>query len=318
MDYKKLSEEIKQKFSKHLESPEIVDFIKSMKSTNEDSGTFEVVITTENIDRYDEIIKADGWELDNYMKNPVVLWGHDHYAMPIGLCTSIEKVDSKLVAKGKFAPTEMGQSIRRLYDLGIVRATSVGFIEKERTGNVITKAELLEFSFVSVPANPMCLSTMQKSGVSINEMITKGIVFFKEVSEEETKDDPESIEVKEEEEVVEDKEPTTEEIEKTEEAEDTEETVDDEIIEEAKGMTKKEVIEKIKELKTIVLALEGLVEEAPEREETTEDDEDAIVDETPEEKSFRLFNESRRFMQLASTALSESLAETRRVINPKK
>ena len=93
-------------------------------------GVFEVIITTEDTDRMGEVIQLDGWDLKNYMKNPVVLWGHDHYKMPIGICTSIERTATGLLARGKFAPGEEGQEVRQLYDLGIVRATSVGFIEK--------------------------------------------------------------------------------------------------------------------------------------------------------------------------------------------
>ncbi len=65
------------------------------------------------------------------------------------MATSIERRDGKLIAKGKFAPHQFAQDIRKSYDAGIIRATSVGFIEKEREGNFITKAELIEFSFVS-------------------------------------------------------------------------------------------------------------------------------------------------------------------------
>lgn len=159
----------------------------TIKSADTDTGTFEVIITTENLDRYQEVISIDGWELDHYLNNPVVLWGHDHSKL-IGVCTSLTKRDGKLVAKGKFAPTEEGQEKRKLYEQGFLKATSVGFIEKEREGNLITKAELLEFSFVSVPANPYALSLAIKTERSIDELVTKGIFTIQEekgaVSEE--------------------------------------------------------------------------------------------------------------------------------------
>jgi len=36
-----------------------------------------------NIEKFDTI-KQDGWKLDNFRNNPVILWGHDKYCLPIG------------------------------------------------------------------------------------------------------------------------------------------------------------------------------------------------------------------------------------------
>lgn len=180
----KFTTEAGNKLRSIFEGAEFKSLVEStQKSTDSDTGTFEVIITTENLDRYQEVISIDGWELDHYLNNPVVLWGHDHSKL-IGVCTSLTKRDGKLVAKGKFAPTEEGQEKRKLYEQGFLKATSVGFIEKEREGNLITKAELLEFSFVSVPANPYALSLAIKNERSIDELVTKGILTLKEVEVE--------------------------------------------------------------------------------------------------------------------------------------
>lgn len=177
---KKISEELAKQLCERFAAPEVKDVVAATeKATDDDTGTFEVVITTENLDRYQEVISLDGWETDHYMANPVVLWGHDHGGLPIGITTGISISDGKMVARGKFAPASanpFAQQVRKLYDLGMMRATSVGFLEKEREGNLITKAELLEFSFVSIPANPYALSTLVKHDLSVNELVTKGIV----------------------------------------------------------------------------------------------------------------------------------------------
>jgi HK97 family phage prohead protease len=245
------------------------------KAADATSGTFEVVITTENLDRYNEVIKLDGWELEHYMKNPVVLWGHDHHLLPIGVCTSISVVDGKMIAKGKFATHEHAQEIRKLYDLGIVKATSVGFIEKEREGNLITKAELIEFSFVSVPANPYALSLAMKEALSINDLVTRGIF------EIQTKDnDPEDEEV--------------------------EETPAEPVVEE-KDFKTKAVRPIIDSLKAALIALEALDVEEPERKE----DEPIVADETAEEKQYREFMEGKKTLQDAATLLGDVLATVR-------
>ena len=128
-------------------------------------GEFEVVASTAGVDRDGEIIKIEAWDTDNFMKNPVVLFGHDYWSLPIGVVTSLEVKGDQLIAKGIFAKTEAAQEIRRLYDDGILKAVSVGFIVKNREGYIITEAELLELSFVPVPANAdaLSLSKMKKT-----------------------------------------------------------------------------------------------------------------------------------------------------------
>jgi HK97 family phage prohead protease len=251
----------------------------TQKSTDSDTGTFEVIITTENLDRYQEVISIDGWELDHYLNNPVVLWGHDHSKL-IGVCTTLAKRDGKLVAKGKFAPTEEGQEKRKLYEQGFLKATSVGFIEKEREGNLITKAELLEFSFVSVPANPYALSLAIKTERSIDELVTKGIFTIKEVEEE--------------------AEPIVEEPTETETPETPAETP--ELTDDQKALADlitKQVLAGLKDSS----ALEDTTSD-PERtgDETVED-----VEEDPAVKEFAL----RKAIQQADTILGEVLAELR-------
>ena len=141
-------------------------------------GTFEVIATNEAVDRDGEVLKVSGWSFVNFMKNPILLFGHNYWEMEtiIGAVTEIEIVDGNVVARGVFARTEEGQIARQLYDDGILKTVSVGFIPLERQGNVITKAELLELSFVPVPSNPQALS-LQKS-------LEKKMLFLKTVVSE--------------------------------------------------------------------------------------------------------------------------------------
>ena len=176
---KKLTDEVKAHVVASLATKEWQDFFAKVKAAG-DSGSFEVIISTADIDRSGESIVQNGIDLANYKTNPIVLWAHDYYALPIGVADSVEMVEGKLVAKGRFAPEEanpFAQQVRRLYDAGIVRATSVGFIVKEMNGNVITKSELLEFSFVPVPANPYALSMRQAKelGLDLGMLVAKGI-----------------------------------------------------------------------------------------------------------------------------------------------
>ena len=63
--------------------------------------------------------------------------------------------------------------MRQLYDEWVLKTVSVGFIPKERDVNnssIITRAELLELSFVPVPCNPNALSLWKEI---VDDMIDK-------------------------------------------------------------------------------------------------------------------------------------------------
>lgn len=180
----KLGADVRDALIKSIASKAVAELItKTTSASDGDSGSFKVVVSTDDVDRQGETVLQSGWDLSFYKQNPVVLWAHDYSSMPIGICTSIYLENGKLTAEGKFAPAEanpFAQQVRRLYDLGMVRATSVGFIPlefDESQRGTITKAELLEFSFVPVPANPHALTTNQVRTLKIDMALlkTKGI-----------------------------------------------------------------------------------------------------------------------------------------------
>lgn len=177
--FKKLTEEIKSAIAKAFASDEVKQLVEKTKAAD-DSGMFKVIISTEDVDRQGESIKQDGWDLKNYMNNPVVLWGHSYFDLPIGVAEKVFVDGKTLIAEGRFASADanpFAQQVRKLYDAGIVRTTSVGFIAKQMEGNIITEAELLEFSFVPVPANPnaLSLSQMKELGIDFELFKSKGI-----------------------------------------------------------------------------------------------------------------------------------------------
>jgi len=182
--FKKLTEDIKAKLAEAFSKKEFQEAVAETKAAT-DSGTFEVVVSTSDRDRQGDIVMQDGWVLDNYKSNPVVLWAHDYWQLPVGVCDEIKVIDGKLVAKGRFAEHEFAQEVRKLHEAGMLPATSVGFIPLETEGNVILRAELLEFSFVPVPANPMALSLAQEKQINLDFAFAKGIM-TKEVEATET------------------------------------------------------------------------------------------------------------------------------------
>ena len=133
------------------------------KMDNMENWTFKVVASDETVDRVGESIKVDGRDLKNYLKNPIILFGHKYSDMDdvVWKATKIYVENNALIVEWVFAWTKSWQQLRQLYEEWILKTVSVWFIVKERDANdkkIITKAELLELSFVPVPCNPNALS----------------------------------------------------------------------------------------------------------------------------------------------------------------
>lgn len=190
--FKMLTQDIKVKILELMADTKAA--IAKAQESGEDLGRFEVIISTADQDRAGEIIELSAWDLSLYKMNPVVLWAHDYAQLPIGAADTVEVKDGNLVATGTFAPHEFAQTVRRLYDLKMLRATSVGLIPRKMVGNKITEAELLEFSFVPVPANPYALSLAKSALISEDALITKGFMLKAEVEPAPVEPQPEKIE----------------------------------------------------------------------------------------------------------------------------
>jgi hypothetical protein len=72
------------------------------------------VLSTDDVDRHGDIISADGWVLDSYRANPVLLWVHDHRQPAIGRAAKMWTEPHRLLANMEFAPTEFAQEIASL------------------------------------------------------------------------------------------------------------------------------------------------------------------------------------------------------------
>lgn len=136
----------------------------SARVTKADGQRTTAVVSDSTTDRMGDRVDPDGWMLDNYRKNPVVLWSHSYEILPVGKCESIAVVDGKLVATTRWEDHPQAQQIAKLYATGTLSSFSVGFKPhaykpiKNASGDVtgihFTRVELLEYSAVAVPANP--------------------------------------------------------------------------------------------------------------------------------------------------------------------
>jgi len=142
------------------------------------------------VDRGKDLIGKKAWNVENYKKNPIMLFNHDH-SKPIGKMLSVEAKDEGLYIKGRISNSK-DPEISRIRDLvkeGILNSLSVGIMvsdEEQKDGvNVIKSVELHECSVVAVPMNQdsqftVSAKSMKGSLLDTLELIT-GAVGFKDV-----------------------------------------------------------------------------------------------------------------------------------------
>lgn len=156
---------------------------KDISVSTEDIGERSVLFTIskEVVDRDGDILRANGVDFSNYMKNPVFLSFHNSREFPLGKVTRFWVEGNEVKAIVYFPtleelstdPNNVSEKARLVdfcyccYKTGMLNAVSVGFIPIEwietDNGYDILKWELLEFSAVAVPANQDAIAQAVKS-----------------------------------------------------------------------------------------------------------------------------------------------------------
>jgi len=196
---------------------------------NEDEERKEAMLyaSTRTLDRDAEIILPDGIQLEQYRKNPVLLWGHQWGELPIGSMKNLYSDTYGLRGTAMFADTQQAKDVWQLVKGGHVRTSSIGFIPTEvitRDRNpkefaqmvtyaknawaefgddeaaavraFITKSILLENSIVPVPANPdATIQSVYGKSLSVSSDILKSMGL--QIEETPVKPEPKEPEVKE-------------------------------------------------------------------------------------------------------------------------
>ena len=127
-----------------------------------EAGTYTFRASTAAVDRQNEVIDQQGWDLGAYKANPVILDSHRYGSIDdiLGKASRVEVMPEGLEIDVQFAPTAKGQMAQQLVEDGMLRTVSVGFRSKgrrpgQRSGEPMTHTamELLEVSMVAIPAN---------------------------------------------------------------------------------------------------------------------------------------------------------------------
>ena len=151
------------------------------------AGPLVFVASTGEVDRHGDTVAPEGWRLDAYRENPVVLWAHDYGEPAIGRAEAVWSDGRTLRARLEFAPTEFAGQVERLYRQGYQRGVSVGFrplrFEERRDpvngaflGVRFLEQELLEISAVPVPANGGALLAEEAALTSVLSQGERGQV----------------------------------------------------------------------------------------------------------------------------------------------
>lgn len=157
---------------------ELVEFAAAIeaKDWNPETRSIDIVASDETVDRYGDVISANGWRLDNYRKNPVVLIDHNYTVNAIVGTASMRIEGTRLIASVTLddpATNRQASIVANLITSGSLRAMSVGFIpirwetikapDGTWLGFKYTEQELTENSFVAVPANPNAVVLSSKT-----------------------------------------------------------------------------------------------------------------------------------------------------------
>lgn len=144
-----------------------------------DDGMSDIVskatISTERVDSYNSTLSVEGWEKADYKRNPVVLFAHEAYKLPVGRDIGVHADLGTRALKGvtRFVGDALGAQeakIGKWVAAGVLNATSVGFepieavyAEERDDGSTFwmpldfVRQALREYSWVPVPANPDCI-----------------------------------------------------------------------------------------------------------------------------------------------------------------
>lgn len=130
------------------------------KASKLKEGEVEFIVSTGAFDAHGERINVDGINLKDYKKNPVVLWAHDGYNLPIARTSKIWKEGGKLMARAEFyLKDDFPKKVYNYIVDGFLNAVSIGGMVEEwgQDGNTISKLMMKEFSVVPIPANQEAL-----------------------------------------------------------------------------------------------------------------------------------------------------------------
>jgi HK97 family phage prohead protease len=139
-------------------------FTTKASSIDEEKRSVTFVISTNQQDRYGEIVDQKSWDFKSYKQNPLVLWGHDpdqpENVLGTGGNLTVAEDGSRTTAELTF-DSDINPKAGLVFEQikrGTLRTVSVGFMNHtyntEDDVPVLKDNELLEISVVPNPRQP--------------------------------------------------------------------------------------------------------------------------------------------------------------------
>lgn len=176
---------IKNKLS-HVSSTLIVTKAKTLEH-----GQFEAVLSTEDLDRHNEIVSIKGMQIPT---GQVLKMYYNHEttgtSLPIGKWLKVWKKDGKLVGLGEVdLEDDFALKVYKKIKKGYLDSISIGFYPLEYDGDTgtWTKSTLVEASVVAEPANVSAQITSKQVGYSEKEFNHALVIKMKESDIKEVK-----------------------------------------------------------------------------------------------------------------------------------
>lgn len=150
---------------------------------DEKERTVKARISTDRTDSDLDVVLPGGLIWDRFRKNPVVLFMHDPFGLPVGKSLWQKVGKREVVAKTQFAEHEFADEVFKMFVDGILRGWSIGMdpmsarrrdiqpseIRKRPdwagARHIIERAEVVEYSVATIPANEDALSKAFSKGL---------------------------------------------------------------------------------------------------------------------------------------------------------
>src|SRR3990167_6252881 len=188
-------------------------YVREIPANVDETRIIDFTITSSAKDRHSSVVSSDKWVMDNYRLNPVVFYQHYSSAgifskpdpdMLIGKSVNLRKEGDQWVSGIHFEPATINKTAEKIFQkvkFGSLRAASVGFMEigegkygvgdEARNGKNETYyfegQELLEFSIVNIPSNPLAVKREGYTEPTMEEILNKYSDLLKEFDETELK-----------------------------------------------------------------------------------------------------------------------------------
>lgn len=176
-------------------------FVRNTSAEMLENRQVEFVISSEAVDTYGTVFKLSGWDLNSYTRNPIVCYQHransDDPDNIIG--TSAVRIEGdELIGVVTFEDAETNPKAEKIFrkvQSGTLKMASIGAnVQKARFGDedkgedkdvlYFIKQRLMEWSIVSVGANPDAHKRNAQSVEELRKEATKEIEVVSEEIEE--------------------------------------------------------------------------------------------------------------------------------------